>query len=512
MNHFATITDHHGNAINPIELYPVEEDNHEYLESNFDNFQYVFTKDNMPTYHQQYNTFMHWIWNEYHNDPERYESDAYKEKLLMKIFTFINARVYGIVNPDTNHSNIIHLLQNYIDTVMSGVDIMSHVVEHARSLYGRKTPFQEEDAMIWYHIMNDISVGEYEYKPVIIPYIRVDGQSISLYEIMSKFYTEIFSYAIRYYDHVYYSKNATAWYPIDPNTWLIGKPSIKSSTDSFESLDSIEYLDKDDLNHFIMSEEFLHQAKDFCSESDIVYPVLLVSTNGRFFDRKMIPITYAFLIRTDDGMFISSQRGYDSFKTMKKYKFSENLIITSRRWIDTLIPKSRNEEAIRAEMWRDVMQCNVVLFPEQTDKSIELDLMILNWSKYKDVFCINMRMSDRITHIDTEHNIGYVTLRSIRTLYDIWSSLEHTLDLWVKYGTEGMAWSLISNIYRHQLSFYEEKPHITYRFCGMFDNINSEEKFIAICPRNGISWSYDGESYMFSPVPINGIVLRKCYL
>lgn len=509
MNYRETVRTSIGEELNPIKLYPVPDGEHEYSESNFDNFQYVFTKDNMPTYHQQYNCFQHWIWNEYHNDPDKFESDEYKEKVLAKIFTFINARVFGIVNPDSNHSTIMQILQKVINLSIdtSDIDIMEIIVSHARSLYGRKLPFTEDDALIWYFFQDDNGCDGYQYKPIIVPYIKLDGRTICLYDnAMKDFYEAIFSYANRYYDHMYSSKNNTAWYSIDPNTWLVGKLSVKSPDNSFN------HLDEDKLDHRMMSELYLHQAKDFCSEKDVIYPVLLMSTNGRFYDSKMYPVTYAFLIHTDDGMFISSQRGYDSFIVKQREIFKDERRIIDRKWIDTLIPKARNEEAIRAAMWRDVMQCNVVLFPEQTDRNMEIDLMILNWAKYKDVFCINMRISDRIVTVDEEHDIAYVTLHSARTLYDIWNVLEHSLDLWVKYGGENMAWSLISNIYRHPISFYANRPHLIYQFCANIPHDNLDEQYIAISPRDGMSWTFDQEEFTFKPIPINGLVLRKCYL
>lgn len=479
-----------------IDTYHVEDDERKYHESDFEHFQYVFNKDNMATYHQQFDNILHWIWNEYENDPIKYESLEYKTKICDKVFTTINARIYGILNPDDNHATIVSML----DSIVPDVNMFDYIATMHKKLYDRRTPFTKDDAIVWYTIDTPSISGDamFARKPLPIPYILVNGKQIPI-EHIQDFYLALFRYTIKWYNHLYSTKNEACWLPIDKNDYIFAIQSHKTLNDSFE------YVHPDDDTSEIINLKNFHRIGDFNINIGNVIILNIASENGQFHDKTLQPFCFAYLARREDGYWISSQRGYDKWSVASKYNLEASH--WEKQWVNTLAARNKNEEAILSEMWRDIMQCNAVLF--HTDAHTTIELMITNWNDYGSD--ISKLLEDDI--IAVENNVAYITISNILTLVKIWSILEHTLDLWVKFIDDNITkWSLICNIYQNKYEMYIDKPYIISELSSPTACFNDSDDVIAIIPRDGMTYYLDNSFYTFIPKEINGYQLRKSYL
>lgn len=488
-----------GSSLASIDMGAVDDDERIYHESDFDHFQYVFTKDNMSTYHQQFDNILHWIWNEYSNDPAIYESLEYKTKICDKVFTTINARILGVLNPDDNHATILSILDNMVPDV----NMFEYVAKVREKLYDRKSSFTEDDAIVWYKIGKP-SISKdamFAVKELPIPYIRIGDTIIQMDDHLQDFYLAIFRYAIRWYNHLYSSKNESLWHPINENGLVFAVPSKKTINDNFK------YLHPDDDVSDIISLKNLHSIKWFNLKIGDVIVLNISSENGQFHDKVMSPFCFAYLARREDGYWISSQRGYDLWELVDKYDLNNSH--WEKHWINTLTARNKNEEAILSEMWRDIMQCNAVLFPQDNRISINIKLRIIHWDQYFRIPLI-LNFDDRIVSVD--NNIAVLSISNLSTLLKIWSLMEHTLDLWIAFSGEKISWSLISNIYKNKYQMYIDKPHITKQNAS--DDIVFEpgDDVVAIVPRDGMSWFVSETQHTFVPKPINDLEVRKSYL
>lgn len=486
-----------GSSLAAIEVCGVTEDERMYHESEFEHFQYVFTKDNMSTYHQQFDNILHWIWNEYENDPSIYESLEYKIKICNKVFTTINARIFGVLNPDDNHAEIISIL----DSLVPDVNMFEYVATMRDKLYDRKTVFTQEDAVVWYNIDTPCSDIPFARKPLPIPYIKINDRIIPIGDKLQQFYLAVFRYAIRWYNHLYATKNSAIWLNIGENERIFAVPSKKSVGDELNA------PHPDDNITDIISMDNFHKVTDFNLEVGNVLVLNISSENGQFHDRHMEPYCFAFLAHTEEGYFISSQRGYNSYTIENPFDIQASRWV--KKWVNTLTSRNRSEEAILTDMWRDIMQSNALLFPYANKLKTSFKLRIINWSKY-DKIPLMMEPNDRI--ISVKDDIAHIMINRVSTLLKIWELLEHTLDLWVMCPKNGMKWGLISNIYKNRYQMYIDKPHIPVIFAHPSIKFNPDEDVVAIIPRDGITYFIDGKEYNFIPDGINGQYPLKSYL
>lgn len=480
-----------GTPVNAIELPEISDDLRKYHPSSFDGWQYVFTKDNLASYHMMYDNCLHWIWNEYNNDPARFDSIQYWTQIMNRVFTTINARILGVINSDDNHAEIMELLQRFVPDV----NMMDFVSIRREKLRGGRDPFNKDDAVVWYDIIpnNDIVEG-YNPKPLVVPYINLNDRRISLRSAITEFYTKTLSYAITYYAHMYFTKFISYFVPVTMVENIFAFESHYNYGSEFIDIHSADNIDA------IISEKYLTTFGSFDVKPGEVKVLAIASENGQFYDKNMNTFTYAYLINLHGEYMISSMRGYDSFV------FRNNSFV-SRRWFNTMSSKGKNTEAILSDVWRDVMQCNAVLFPVG-HKPMNMQLRVTHYSNYEAAI-------DKVKNIyslivDEDHDIAYVEIISIMDLVQLWEIFNHTLDLWVKYDNGRLDWSLISNIYRYNISFYKDNPHITKTPYDKFDIEDGD--IIAVIPRNGMTYAVDNNSYTITNMPINGMEVLKCYL
>ena len=498
-----------GSVQMPIPAVNVDYDERVYLPSDFESFQRVFHKDNMPTYHQQYDNFLHWIWNEFGNDSEKFDSEEYHSEVLEKIAIFINARVLGVVNTMSNHAEILALLEKVVTN--DQLDVFDHVAHVRSGLVDNKFSFNlMEDAVVWWRRTNsDINVRGYVPKPNFIPRVIIGPHSFEFPKhLIREFYEMIFGYTMNYYAHLYSQKFTPAWMKVDENAYVFAvKSNVKIEDQSLASFHDL-IAGKEERDDFsIISGENLIQLKDLVSGENELSIVYLSSINGQLNDPDMNPYTIAYVAKTADGYYVSAQRGYDVFDL-------DPLGVLHRvDWMNTLAVKNRNEEAILTKVWKDVMQCNAVLFQTKEDDDLTIPIRITHYEKYANV-CLNLGLADRIKHVDEMDgwSIAYLILRDIKPLVDIWKTMEHTMDLWVGYMDEcrNDAWSLISNLYKHDVSFYHDKPHLV-GITGYNGSIPDSGEVIAVVPRDGMCWSLGEDRYNFIPLKINGEDIRKIY-
>lgn len=467
------LNNYQGSDLYPIGMNPIPPEDREYHASRTEEFYYVFTKDNMPTYHQQVDYFLHWKWNEYHNDPLKYESLEYKTSVLDKVFTFVNARVFGIVNPILNHAEIISTLDKFLDKPI--LPLIQGKVDHLR---GRHSLFTQSDALIWYYIAEfPYSVYGYSPKPLVIPYLADGDRKVSLLPILHQFYSQIFEYAIRYYDYMYEVKWTSTWESVDEDQYIFISEEEPDQIVNYNTLRKISSIPQDEyLTCFIYSED------------------------GNRYDRDMVPYTQCMIAYHEGKYYISSQRGFNLFQY-------ENDILHPVGYVDTLMPKSRNDEAIRTEMWLDIMQSNAVLFPINTE--VIFDIRILHYSKYSNTICMMFSSKDRIVTVDEDTDIAIMAVH-IDTLWKIFQYMEHTLDLWIRWGRD-LEWSLISNMYCNKTSFYRDKPYIPHVDAEDID-LTADEAVFAIIPRDGMCWRMGKEIFYHTTSTLNGYQIRKTYL
>lgn len=469
------LNNYQGSDLYPIGMPTILPDDREYHPSRSEDFYYVFTKDNMPTYHQQVDYFLHWKWNEYHNDPARYESMEYKTKILDKIFTFINARIFGIVNPSLNHAEIVSILSKF-----RGDSVLHLIKEKVEHLRGRQTPFAKSDALVWYIISKNYPYSVYEFssKPVVIPYLIDGDRNASLFPIMRELYLAVFEYAITYYDYMYNVKWTATWESVSEDQYVFISENEPDQIISYSNLKKISSIDKENcITCFIYSED------------------------GNRYDREMVPYTQCMIVYHEGKYYISSQRGFNlfHFDDKKNYLIGE--------FVDTIIPKSRNDEAIRTDMWLDIMQSNAVLFPMDTETIF--DIRILHYSEYSSNICILFSSRDRIVSVDDNLDIAVLSVH-IDTLWKIFQYMEHTLDLWIRWGGK-LEWSLISNMYCNKTSFYRDKPYIPHTDADDV-NLEANEAVFAIIPRDGMCWRMGRELCYHTSSTLNGYQIRKTYL
>lgn len=489
-----------GSDLEAIELCEPDPEVYSYKPSDLEHFDKVFHKDSFPTYHQMYDNFLHWIWNEYNNDPNKFDSDEYHEKILNKVFAFINARVYGILNPIDNHDQIIQFLRREF----SEYDITKMIREKYQKMYDRETEFTKDDAIIWYEIEDQYIFNGYKPKPLIIPCL-VDGTDNYLgldkyFGIFNPhiFYKLIFQYTIDYYNHLYAGKFRGAFLEVQDDDYIVGKV-IQDPDLIQEPKELIDDIFMDDTN--------LIQIKDLDLSIGDVKWLLVSSQNGQFHDMEMNPYTYAMIARSKDGIFISGQRGVDIFRNIAPERYHTNNIILEKHWLNTLVSRAKDVESLLAEQWRDILQCNCVLFYKGDDRNMNIHARITHVSKYEE------KLSKIGVHVKKdEYDIFMFDITGIEILLKLWEIFNHTLDFWVSYVIEGdLYWSLISNIFEHDSQYYIDNPHIQY---VTSDNnpIEPGKEIVSIVPRDGMMWVLDGQEFHFIPAPINGFFEMKAYL
>lgn len=544
------------NGIKPIELWDIPEDEHMYEPNEFEGFQHVFTKDNMPTYHQMYDNFLHWNWNEYHNDKTRFESEQYINSVLNKVFTWFNARLLGIVNNGQDHPVIIQLLLNMVDETLHqghgvhfsgraevGLNLMEVLAKKRNELEGRLTPFTEDDAIIWWTKTEKVYLQKLfkgiKQKPLIIPIIHLPEHiDVSLSDHFDQLYLMLFGYVLKYYNHVYGAKFQSTWVQVDRKDSIMAQEVDPSS------------------NHLILVNrnlfDTMREISGFKIEEGQVIPVYIASDDGDMWDHWMDTYTVANITRHEGKYYISSRRGFNLFHN--------NLGNFTKEFVETLVAKGKDHEALRTEMWRDVMESGAVLFPWDNLQQVQIEVRITNWPRYQEILNeiivagfrnlstikravkYDVPQSARYSHpipveeindqnpnLHVPHENGKPTFQFTEMIFDqdgtailtisdlsvllkFWEVMEHTLDFWVKFEDR---WSLVCNIQEKDMQFYLNNSHIRHTMWkDTYYEIDQlpDGKVLSIIPRDGMTWTTLGmNDHREWHTYVNDLRLKKIY-
>lgn len=457
-----------------IEIPDIPEEEWKYKASDLEHFDHVFEKNAFPTYHQIYDNFLHWDWNEYGNDPERFDSDEYHNMIADKVYTYINAVVLGILTPSDNHASIVQFLEKSFPRY----DIIRILHDTYKKLYDRNAPFTQDDAVIWYQKSN----GEH---PIYKPVLMVDDDISNRLVPMAPFFRLVFKYVFAYYNHLYASKFRSFFNLMFEDEYIYALDDVSPGTD-FSEVSPI-------------------RLKDLGIRDGGTKRCYVLSKKGQYLDDGMNFYTEALIARTGSTYCVSTQRGFQHlFQSDGKWVSS---------YIPTLINKSKGTEALRSEQWRDIMECNAVLFKkdERTYTPALIRIRVTHLSKYINrIKQIQEISSTTFSHCDDAENWQWIVTPGV--LLKLWEIFNHTLDLWVAYVTEDdeTEWSLISNIFVHPAKFYVENGHLVTK--TTYVTAKEEDELIAIIPRDGIQWSLDEKFYNYRPRPINGYTELKPYL
>jgi hypothetical protein len=487
-------------GLQPIVIPPMPKDDRQYVQNDFEGFHEVFTKDNMPTYHQLYDNFLHWIWNEYDNEPEKYESDEYKASVLDKVFIWINARIMGIIDNGSNHAEIIQFLEKYWRE-----DAMDIIAAKREELDWRRSPFTKEDAVVWWELGEQIWLQK-EFrgltdKPIVIPVFKHEDSSFAMTESFDLFYILVFNYVYDYYQYVYTSKFKSQWVELYPEDHIIYFPMQKKDVSFINGQMSISNGPTK-----FFSFQYQRVGELNIPENDYIV-AYIYSDQGELFTDMMDTYTTSYIAYFNGRYYVSSMRsinlvGFDKFGMAQYWKLP----------LDILTAKARSREAIRTDMWRDIMECGAILFPFNHLKDASIKIRITNYDKYADQ--LTQFISNGIVqHLgEDEKNATFssvdfdtsgfaiIRINDLEKLMEFWKVLEHTLDFWVQFGTK---WSLVCNIQWKEMSFYYDNPHIDHDMWLTIDetrppftrlvtdrgSMDVRGKMLSIIPRDGMTWT-----------------------
>jgi hypothetical protein len=273
--------------------------------------QKIFNKDNLPTYHELYDYFLNNRWNEYGN--VGYDTDEYKNSVMEKVITWINARLYNMVLPiKEENDKMVAFLQSIVDRATDRDDDLNLPYNVAEALSKSYIPTYEDGSFDPYmgviHILKPLPYYNTGYIGFHIDFDlycenhdnSIHSTSIPLTDEDKEKLIDIwFDYVKKYYAHVQEKKASDAAVDNLHNREMLNKLSEEYRMHLWDNSLKIPLIER------------FNGRKDIC---------ISYFTGGKEFDDARINDAYNAFIENEHSLTfnVASRLGWSLMKRMRR--------------------------------------------------------------------------------------------------------------------------------------------------------------------------------------------------